>query len=215
MEKSKRLLKIIQILNRKYRVRIPHDTPFRTLIGCVLSQRTKDETTWPATKRLFKVANTPRKMLKLPKRKIAKLIYPVGFYNQKAGRIKQICRIVLKQHKGKVPKTSKQLMQLPGVGPKCADIVLSYGYGIPSIAIDTHCNRIPKRIGIVPENAKLEEVKNILESLVPKKKWNLVNHLFVRHGQVICQPRVPKCYICPVERLCMYRNKTPEPRSNP
>jgi endonuclease-3 len=207
MDESNRLLKIIKILDRKYKVKIPHRSPFRTLIGCVLSQRTKDETTWPATERLFKAANTPRKMLKLRKDKIAKLIYPVGFYNQKAERIKQISKMVLEEYNGKVPKTREQLMQLPGVGPKCADIILSYGYGIPSIAIDTHCNRIPKRLGMVNEDANLEDVKNVLESLVPKNKWNLVNHLLVTFGKDICQPRVPKCYLCPVEKLCKYPNK--------
>lgn len=205
--KRRKAMKIIRILKKKYKVRVRRGKPFRVLIGCVLSQRTKDETTRPAAGRLFKVANSPQKMLKLSTRKIAKLIYPVSFYNQKAKRIKQISRIILEAHKCKVPKTRKELMQLPGVGAKTADITLSYGHGIPSIAIDTHCNRVPKRIGIVPETTTLEEVKNILENLVPKSKWNLVNQVFVRHGQEICKPRYPKCYVCPIEKLCPYQNK--------
>jgi endonuclease-3 len=207
MIKKNKILKIIRILNQKYKVRIQFGRPFRTLIGCVLSQRTKDETTWPATERLFQVANTPQKMLKLPTKRIAKLIYPVGFYNQKAERIKQICRIILKQYKGKVPRTREELLQLPGVGAKTASIVLAYAYGKPTIAVDVHVNRISKRLGIVSENSKPEKTQEVLEKLIPKEKQIIVNHLLVTFGKDICQPRAPKCYICPIEKLCPYPNK--------
>ena len=203
----KKINRIIQILQKKYEVKIRRGEPFRVLIGCVLSQRTKDETTDPASERLFSIADTPQKMLKLPARKIAKLIYPVGFYNQKTKRIKQICRIILQQYKGKVPSSREQLMQLPGVGAKTASIVLAYAYGRPTIAVDTHVNRLSKRLGIVAENSKPEKTQEALEKIVPKNKQIVVNHLFVTFGKNICQPRTPKCWACPIEKLCPYPNK--------
>jgi endonuclease-3 len=202
-----RIVKIVQILNRKYNVRIKRSEPFQTLISCILSQRTKDETTGPAADRLFKVADTPAKMLKLSSRRIANIIYPVGFYNQKAKRIRRVCRILLNKYGGRVPKTRDELMQLPGVGAKTAAIVLAYAFGKPNVAVDTHVNRISKRLGFVKENSKPEKTQEVLERLIPVNRQIIVNHLFVTFGKAICQPRVPKCYICPVEKLCPYPNK--------
>lgn len=145
------------------------------------------------------------------KKRIAKLIYPVGFYNQKAGRIKQICRILLKDYKGRVPHTREELIQLRGVGAKTASIVLAYAYGVPTIAVDTHVNRISKRLGIVPNNSKPEKTQEVLEKLIPERYQILVNHLLITFGKDICQSRKPKCYTCPIEKLCPYPNKTPKP----
>lgn len=206
MEKKK-IRKIVGILQKKYKVKFRRGQPFRVLIGCVLSQRTKDETTGPATQRLFRAANAPQKMLELPTRKIAKLIYPVGFYNQKTKRIKQICRILLKKYEGQVPRTRKELLELPGVGAKTASIVLAYAYNMQTIAVDTHVNRISKRLGIVHDNSKPEKTQEVLERLIPENLQIMVNHLFVTFGKDICQPRTPKCYICPIEKMCPYPSK--------
>jgi len=173
----------------------------------VLSQRTKDETTGPAAERLFHTANTPQKILKLPARKIAKLIYPVGFYNQKAKRIKRICSILTKEYGGRVQRTREELMKLPGVGAKTASIVLAYAYSMPTVAVDTHVNRISKRLGFVAENSKPEKTQEVLEGLIPKKLQIVVNHLFVTFGKDICRPLRPRCYICPIVKLCPYPNK--------
>lgn len=202
-----RMTKIIRILQKKCKVRTWRERPFRVLIACVLSQRTKDETTDPASDRLFRAADTPQKMLRLSVKRIARLIYPVGFYNQKSKRIKKICRILLNKYGGRVPHTRDELMELPGVGAKTASIVLAYAFGVPTIAVDTHVNRISKRLGFVAENSKPEKTQEFIEKIIPKKYQIMANHLLVTFGKEICQPRVPKCYACPVEKLCPYPNK--------
>ncbi len=179
---------------------------FELLIGTILSQRTRDENTDKAVSRLFSVVKTPKQVLKLSLSKLQNLIKPTGFYKQKARRIKQISKILLEKYKGKVPNDRKELMKLPGVGYKTADIVLMYGFGIPRIAIDTHCNRIPKRIGLVDREANVEEVRKKLESLFPKNKWYLINLGFVNFGKEICKPVNPLCIKdsrnCPFSSFC-------------
>jgi len=201
--------KLIKTLKERYgkNIKIEPSTNhevFKLLIETILSQRTRDENTERAAKNLFSKADTPEKILKLKKVELEKLIRISGPYRQKAKRIKAVSKIILKKYKGKVPKTREELMTLPGVGFKTADIVLMYGHGIPSIAIDTHCNRVPKRIGIVNEKANVEEVKRTLESLIPKKYWYIVNLGLVQFGREICKPINPKCEICPMSRFCNY-----------
>lgn len=208
MEKNpKKILRVVKILNKKYKIKPGREKPFKVLIGTILSQRTKDELTWPTNEKLFKVADSPEKFLRLPVKEIAKLIYPVGFYNQKAKRIKQIARILIEEYDSKVPKSKEQLMMLPGVGPKTASIVLAYGFGIPAIAVDTHVNRVSKRLGVVQENTKPEKTQEVLEKLIPRENQIIVNHLLVSFGKDVCQPRRPRCYMCPIIKLCPYEPK--------
>jgi endonuclease-3 len=183
---------------------IHHEDPFQVLIRCVLSQRTREENTEVASKKLFKVAKTPNKILKLSNRNLEKLIKSSGFYRQKTKRIKQICKILLRDYKGKVPKTREELLKLPGVGWKTSAIVLSYGYGIPIIAVDTHVFRISKRLGLANEDDDVEEVRERLQNTFPKNKWYLVNLGFVNFGREICLPRFPKCNVCPLLKFCPY-----------
>jgi endonuclease-3 len=177
---------------------------FQVLISTILSQRTRDENTERAAKNLFSVADTPEKILSLNIKELEKLIRISGPYRQKAKRIKAVSGIILEKYNGKVPKTREELMELPGVGYKTADVVLMYGHGIPSIAIDTHANRIPKRIGLVDEKADVEEVKRVLESLIPKKDWYIVNLGLVQFGREICRPINPKCHVCEMSKYCEY-----------
>jgi endonuclease-3 len=153
---------------------------------------------------LFRVANSPRKILKLSEKQIAKLIYPAGFYRQKAKKIKKLCRILLEKYRGKVPKKKEELLSLLAVGNKTASIVLAYGFGIPTIAVDTHVNRISKRLGIVPDDYKPEETQKILEEMLPKKLHIVVNHLLVTFGKNICRPVKPRCEVCPIKKYCKY-----------
>jgi endonuclease-3 len=185
---------------------------FKLLIGTVLSQRTRDESSEKAANQLFDVAETPQQIIRLPMKKLQRLIRISGPYKQKAKRIKQISKIVLEKYRGRVPNTREELMDLPGVGFKTADIVLMYGFNIPSIAIDTHCNRIPKRIGLIDKKADVEEVKKKLESIFPKNKWFLINIGFVSFGKEICKPVNPLCMKdprnCPFSGFCeAYKTK--------
>lgn len=200
-----KIKKLIGFLEKRYGYpEIGKTSNFKLLISTVLSQRTRDENTWKASKQLFSVARTPKTLYKLPLNKIEKLIRPSGPYRQKAKRIKEISRIILEDYKGLVPRTREELMRLPGVGYKTADIVLSYGFGVPTIAVDTHVNRIPKRIGIVNKKANVEEAREKLESLIKGKKRFLVNLGLVRFGQEICKPVNPRCGECPLKKICKH-----------
>ena len=201
---KQKIEKLIDFLERRYGYPKMARNHFKLLITTVLSQRTRDENTWLASRQLFSVAKTPEDISKLPLRKIEKLIRPSGTYRQKAKRIKEISKILLEKYNSRVPDTREELMKLPGVGYKTADIVLSYGFGVPTIAVDTHVNRIPKRIGIVDENATVEEVRKKLESLVKGKKRFLINMGLVRFGQEICRPVKPRCDDCPLNKICDY-----------
>ena len=201
--------KLVKVLKERYgrdiqNFRSSNRQVFRVLITTILSQRTRDENTDKAANNLFSKADTPERILELSKKELEKLIRPSGPYRQKAKRIKAVSKIVLEKYKGKVPKTREELMKLPGVGFKTADVVLMYGHGIPSIAIDTHANRIPKRIVLVNEKANVEEVKRVLESLIPKKDWYIVNMGLVQFGREICRPINPECDVCPMSRYCDY-----------
>ncbi len=213
MDKEEKMKRIITFLEKNYpkgMVHFPARNKFMLLVGTILSQRSRDENTSKAVHNLFSVAKTPAEILRLPTKKLQALIRVSGPYRQKSKRIKQVCRILIKRYKGKVPRTREQLIELPGVGFKTADIVLSYGFGVPTIAIDTHCNRIPKRIGIVNQKADVEEVRKELEKLTPIKHRLIVNHGLVRFGQTICRPIGPKCRLCPFRSFCKYyRKNTP------
>jgi len=200
---------LIKILKNRYEKdirKIPSNNleVFRTLITTILSQRTRDENTRSAANALFSRVDAPKKILKLTNRELKRLIKPSGMFRQKAKKIKSVSRIILEKYKGRVPKTREELMNLPGVGFKTADVVLMYGHGIPSIAVDTHTNRVPKRIGLVEKKTNVEEVKRVLESLIPKKDWYIVNMGLVQFGREICQPIRPKCEICPISMNCEY-----------
>lgn len=208
----KRIDKIIEFLEQRYgryvkEHSVHKSNPFQVLIGCLLSQRTRDENTEVAINNLFSVAKTPSEILKIPTKKLEKLIKPAGFYRQKAKRIKQICKIVLEKYNGKVPKTREELMELPGVGYKTADVTLCYGFKKPTIPVDVHVFVTSKRLGIAPKDGDVEEVRLALEKLVQENKRYIVNIGFVQFGREICRTRNPKCKICPIERLCSYENK--------
>lgn len=179
-----------------------NQTPFTTLISCILSLRTKDEITEQASYRLLKNNDTPQKINKLSKKKIMELIYPVGFYKTKSKRIKEISKTLLEEYKGKVPENLNDLLKLKGVGRKTANIVMVYGFNKNGyLPIDTHCHRIPNRIGWIKTKSP-EETEKELMKIMPKKYWNDFNNIFVKFGQSICLPISPLCSKCPIERYC-------------
>ncbi len=175
--------------------------PFRVLISCLLSLRTKDGVTLKASKRLFLVAKTPEEFLNLSTKKIEELIYPVGFYRVKAKRIKEISKILIERFGGKVPDNLEELLTLPGVGRKTANIVITQGFNKYGIAVDTHVHRVSNRLGLVKTKTP-EETEMELRKIIPKKYWIEFNDLFVSFGQNICTPISPKCSICPISKYC-------------
>ncbi|MFH0929130.1 MAG: endonuclease III [Candidatus Aenigmatarchaeota archaeon] len=214
MEKPEIILKFLEKEYDKYidTSKSSNQEIYELLIGTILSQRNRDESTEKAARSLFSVARKPKDIMKLPMRKLQKLIRVSGPYKQKAKKIKRTTKTIIEKYNGKVPRTRDELMGLYGVGPKTADIVLMYGFSIPSIAVDTHCNRVPKRIGIVDKKANVEQVKQKLEELFPKKKWYIINLGFVNFGKEICKPINPVCKkdknSCPFSGFCRaYKQK--------
>lgn len=217
MKTQKHIDKIMTILHNQYNDHalplvsrskwgeIPK-TPFTVLISCLLSLRTKDEVTEEASIRLLKKYHTPEQILNLSEKKIKELIYPVGFYNVKSKRIKEISKIILKEFNGTVPNSLDDLLRIKGIGRKTANIVMVYGYNKTNyLPIDTHCHRIPNRIGWI--NTKTpEETETELKKILPKKYWKEFNHLFVSFGQTICTPVSPHCSICPIYSYCKQIN---------
>lgn len=197
---------MINKLNKLYGIRPHRDNPFRVLIGTILSQRTRDEATWPTNEKLFRIVKKPEDFLKLSEKQIADLIKPVGFYNQKAKRIKKLSRILIQRYGGKVPRRREELMQLPGVGGKTADCVMCFGFGEYVIPVDTHLTVIARRWHLT-KHKDPEKIREDLHKVFKGKKRLVINHLLVEFGKEYCTARYPKCKICPVEKLCPYENK--------
>ena len=177
-----------------------HD-PFCILIACLLSLRTKDETTAEASYRLFKLADNPNRMLKLPLNQVEKAIYPVGFYKTKARQIHAICQTLLKDFGGVVPSTIDELLTLKGVGRKTANLVVTVGYNKPGICVNIHVHRISNRWGYI-ETKTPEESEQALRKKLPKKYWIQFNDWLVPYGQHLCRPISPFCTQCPINEFC-------------
>ncbi|HJT19525.1 MAG TPA: endonuclease III [Nitrospira sp.] len=175
--------------------------PFRILISCLLSLRTKDKTTGEASGRLFGLAHTPAAMLALPRKTIERAIYPVGFYRTKAKSIHQICRRLLDDHGGKVPDSIEELIALPGVGRKTANLVVTVGYRKPGICVDIHVHRISNRWGYVKTKTPAQ-TEDALRRKLPKQYWITFNDLLVPYGQNLCQPVSPFCSRCKLAAYC-------------
>ena len=171
------------------------------LIACLLSLRTKDETTGPASERLFALADTPEAMLRLTTREIERAIFPVGFYRTKAGVIHGVCRDILESFGGHVPDTIDGLLTLKGVGRKTANLVVTVGFGKPGICVDVHVHRISNRLGYV-RTEDPEETEMALRAKLPRRYWIGYNDLLVAFGQNVCQPVSPRCSTCPVSAAC-------------
>jgi len=177
-----------------------HD-PFKVLISCLLSLRTKDKTTLDASKKLFALASTPEKMKDLPLKTIEKTIYPVGFYRVKAKNIKSICKELAERYNSKVPDSIDELLKLKGVGRKTANLVVTFGYGKQGICVDTHVHRITNRWGYVKTKTP-HETEFALRDKLPKRYWIIINDLLVSFGQNICKPISPLCSLCKLSCYC-------------
>lgn len=176
-------------------------SPFLVLISCIMSLRTKDETTLPASERLFALADTPSRMLKLSPAKIEREIFPVGFYKTKARTILGISRDLIDRFGGQVPADIDELLTLKGVGRKTANLVMTEGFGVPAVCVDTHVHRISNRLGYVRTKTP-EETEWALREKLPRKYWISYNALLVTWGQNICRPLSPLCSHCGVARFC-------------
>ena len=208
--KNEDINKIIKILKKSIKQwKVPIVTqvaedgrdPFKVLISCILSLRTKDDTTAAASSRLFKITDNPAKMLKIKDRIMEKTIYPVGFYRTKTRNIKSICRILVDKYKSRVPDEIDELLKLKGVGRKTANLVVTLGYNKLGICVDTHVHRISNRLGYISTTTP-EKTEFALRKRLPQKHWIIYNDLLVTFGQNLCKPISPVCSICPIYSYC-------------
>ncbi len=186
-------------------------SPYRTLIGTILSARSRDEMTDVITAALFARYPTPRALARADRRSVERILKPIGFYRTKARYITETARRVEEQG---VPRTIEGLMEFPGVGRKVANCVLVYAFGQDAIPVDTHVHRVSNRMGWV-RSRNPEETERLLVRIVPRRFWPVVNEALVAHGKSVCRPIGPKCDECPVRRWCRrvgVRGKAPRPR---
>jgi endonuclease III len=176
--------------------------PYRTLVGCLVSTRTRDEQTARVCERLFAAAPSPESLLRLSESRLSRILFGAGFYRQKARQLRELAGELIAR--GGVPRRRQELLELPGIGPKCANIVLASCFGAPRIAVDTHVHRIANRFGWVRTETP-EKTEVALTPRVPPRWRRRVNALLVAHGQLICRPVRPRCSECPVYALCLRR----------
>jgi len=179
----------------------PAWTPYQILIATILSLRTKDTLTAQVAPRLFALARTPHAMITHSAEQIEQVIYPVGFYHTKARNILAISHTLIEQYGGAVPNTLEQLLKLPGVGRKTANLVITAGYGLPGICVDVHVHRISNRWGYVT-TATPEQTEFALRAKLPPEYWLEYNGLLVSMGQNLCTPTSPWCSRCPLTQFC-------------
>lgn len=175
--------------------------PFKILVSTIISARTKDEVTGPATERLFALADSPGAMQNLSEEKIEKAIFPAGFYHTKAKAIRRAAAELVERFGSRVPDTIEELLTLPGVGRKTANLVVTLAHNKAGICVDTHVHRITNRWGYVKTKTP-RETEQALRAKLPKKHWIAINTILVMHGQNICKPISPLCSRCPVFPHC-------------
>jgi endonuclease-3 len=205
----KNIEQIMQILPKVYssnekttlnRMRKKPD-PFKILISCLLSLRTQDKNTEKASGQLYKIANTPQEIIELKIEELEKLIFSSGHYKKKARVLQSVSNELIQRFNSKVPSKKEELLSIKGIGPKTANIVLAFAYGQEVLPIDTHCHRIPNRLGWVKTKTP-EQTEKELEKVLPKKYWKEFNAIFVQFGIDKCITISPKCSSCPVRHLC-------------
>ena len=175
--------------------------PFKVLICCILSLRTNDKTTYPCSLRMLELGTTPKDFLTIDVETLAKAIYPVGFYKNKAQQILDISKELVEKFNSKVPDSIEELVKFKGVGRKTANLVMAKGYCEPAICVDVHVHRISNRIGWVKTQTP-DETEMELRKLIPKKYWLDLNTILVTFGQNLCKPQRPICTECPIREFC-------------
>lgn len=185
--------------------------PYTLLVAVALSAQATDVSVNHATRNLFKIADTPERMLELGEDRVREFIKTIGLFNTKARNVIALSERLVSNHGGQVPAVRESLEQLPGVGRKTANVVLNIAFGQPTIAVDTHVFRVSNRTGLAPGNTPVE-VEAKLHEVTPETFRLHAHHWLILHGRYICKARKPECWRCPVADLCRYEPKTPAPR---
>lgn len=197
---------VLNILDETYpdaKAELDHTNAFEMLLATILSAQCTDVRVNMITKDLFKVVKTPEDALNLGFNKLSEIIRPCGFFNTKTKNILKTCEILINEHNSQVPDNKEDLVKLPGVGRKTANVVLSVCFGVDAIAVDTHVFRVTNRLGIVKEK-NVEDTEDSLMERIEKNKWSKSHHLFIFHGRRTCKARNPQCEVCTVRDYCIY-----------
>lgn len=211
MEAEKRFQKIRQILKARYpdvKTQLVHENPFQLLVATILSAQCTDRQVNAVTGPLFEALASPEDFDRASIETIESLIRSTGFYHNKAKNIKKCARALIERHNGKVPETLEELVQLPGVGRKTANVVLGAAFGVPGIVVDTHVSRISQRLGMSGEK-DAEKIESDLMAIIPRSEWNDFSLRLIYFGREICTARKPACPDCWLAHLCPYPDKTP------
>jgi endonuclease-3 len=204
MNKKEKVKRIIEILEKEFpnaKIRLNHSNPFELLVATILSAQCTDERVNIVTSNLFEKYKTPNDFANLKQEELEKLIYSTGYYKAKAKNIISSSRMLIEKYGGKVPDTMEQLLELPGVGRKTANVILSHSFDKPGIVVDTHMIRVTNRLGLVQTKDPVKIEFQLME-IIPKNKWVVFTHLIIAHGRKYCTSRKPKCEICPVKKYC-------------
>lgn len=183
-----------------------HDTPFELLVSTILSAQCTDQRVNQVTAEIYPRYNQPQQFAEMAQEELEELIRPCGFFRNKAANIRAAALAIVEDYGGLVPETIEELMALPGVGKKTANVVASNAFGVPAIAVDTHVFRLSNRIGFVAEKT-VEKTEAALERKIPRERWTESHHLLIHHGRYICQARRPQCERCTIREHCRYFNK--------
>ncbi|WDR80225.1 endonuclease III [Candidatus Purcelliella pentastirinorum] len=206
---KKKINEIIKIFKKKNpipKTELNYKTPFELLIALILSAKSKDIQVNKITKKLWNTTNTPKKILKLGKKKLKKQIKSLGLFNNKTKNIIKTCEIIINKHKNKIPNNRKELEKLPGIGRKSSNIILNILYNKNTIAVDTHVFRICNRTKIVTGNTTIKIEKKLIK-IIPKKFKKNIHNWLVLHGRYICKAKKPLCNSCKISKLCEYKSK--------
>lgn len=202
--------KCLDVLEETYpdaKCELEHKSPFELLVATILSAQCTDVRVNKVTEEMFKKYNKPEDFANMDIKTLEGLVKECGLYRNKAKNIKASSNVILEEFNGKVPETIKDLMKLPGVGKKTANVVASTCFRVPAIAVDTHVFRVSNRIGFVSEN-NVEKTEKALENKIDRKRWTKAHHLFIFHGRRCCTARSPKCQTCPIKDFCRYYEET-------
>ncbi len=200
--------KIIKVLSETYpnaKCALEFQSPYELLVSTILSAQCTDVRVNQVTEELYKNYNTPEKMISLTEEELGEKIKSCGFYKNKSKNILGATRNIIQKYGGKVPETMEELIELPGVGRKTANVVLSNAFGVPAIAVDTHVFRVSNRLGIAKGDTPEKVEKDLMEN-IPREMWSDTHHYLIWHGRQICKARKPQCEVCPVAPYCRYFN---------
>lgn len=201
-QQARRILDTIGNMFPEARCELNHSNPFELTIAVLLSAQCTDQTVNRVTETLFQKYRTPQDYLNVPLSELEQDIRSIGLYRMKAKHIRELCQILLDEYDGQVPRTFEELVKLPGVGRKTANVIVSNAFGVPAIAVDTHVERVSKRLGFAKENDSVLEVEKKLMKLVPREEWTLTHHRLIFFGRYHCKAQRPACENCPLLDIC-------------